>query len=239
MEPGGSLFEPFSEPFSGPFSGPFSEQFAEQFSKFFSEQSPDGSHSENRPYQTEEGEVRENEAGEDEDSFLHFEFPETECGDRDFGDRDFGDRDFGDRNFDDFLFGDPSDENEEDPCTDLSEEEEGTWGFTGKWDADWGSFLSEELFSCFAEEELEEAEFEDSEDSEDASENSHLGQNQEKGQELSEAQYWERFVKNPEFLDSREARKFSLLPPIRHSEFHNLDWSYLQSRLFPKGGISE
>ncbi len=156
------------------------------------------------------------EDGENEDCFLQFGFP--------------------DAGFEEFLFGeleeeeaDEDDEEVEGSTTPSSEEQDDYWGFSGSWDADWGAFLSEELFSSFAEDEFEGTEEEpldlqDSQDLDDAE---------------GEAQNWERFIKNPEFLDPHEARKFSLLPPIRNSEFRNLDWTYLQSRLFPKGGKTE
>ncbi len=159
---------------------------------------------------------------EDEDCFFQFEFPNSE--------------------FEEFLFGeqlegdeDSNCEENEDPSTEYSEEQSGAWGFTGNWDADWGSFLSEELFSSFAEEQFDEENEEDPQEELQGFSSS----DEENLEAHGEAQNWERFIKNPEFLDPHEARKFSLLPPIRNSEFRNLDWTYLQSRLFPKGGKTE
>ncbi len=147
-----------------------------------------------------------------------------------------------DAEFEEFLFGDHSDDEDEDEEEEEEEDEglnnpnfsgeaEGTWNFSGSWDADWGGFLSEELFSSLSDEDLPE----DKEDCERG-----FRDPQESGERNeAQSQYWERFLKNPEFLDPKEARKFGLLPPIHHSEFRNLDWTYLQSRLFPKGGKTE
>ncbi|HHI78833.1 MAG TPA: hypothetical protein ENK02_02505 [Planctomycetes bacterium] len=195
--------------------------------------------------------------GLEQEELLPFERP-----DGTFSEEAFLEFFFGQTSFDEEEFDEEEDEEVEDEeeLEDFADEDPHSWEISGSWDADWGSFLSDELFSRFPGQAFGEA-YDESLDGEyeDQEEDSELedpeldgvfedsdgrdGKRRSRGPlteaQYGEAQYWERFIKNPEFSNPVEARKFSLLPPIRHSEFRNLDWSYLQSRLFPKGGMPE